>query len=275
MSTAAQEEVDRLFNQKERYTSHPEDRDDPDDKSSSEADDEGPDYVNSDSDSDTYNMVSRPSNYHIPTQTYDANTGPKGVIADAQSYERAKKRSFRRTLMGVTGMDHFSNKSKQESRPLRDRRSTEGSPSEEDEEFMRMWREARLQELQQRSRSKTSPSRRTYGTVEKVDANGYLDAIEGASPETVVCVCIYDPESTLSSIVEDSLVTIARKNVATRFIKLHHEIAEMENVTPPALIAYKRGDVFASIMDIISQLPSGRDLSPASLEDLLKLYRIV
>lgn len=72
--------------------------------------------------------------------------------------------------------------------------------------------------------------------------------------------------------MEDSLVTIARKNVATRFIKLHHEIAEMENVTPPALIAYKRGDVFASIMDIISQLPSGRDLSPASLEDLLKLY---
>ncbi|KAL1852959.1 hypothetical protein Plec18170_005541 [Paecilomyces lecythidis] len=272
MSAAAQEEVDRLFNQKERYTSHPEDRDDPDDKSSSEADDEGPNYVNSDSDSDTYhNMVSRPSNYHIPTQTFNANTGPKGVIADAQSYERAKKRSFRRTLMDVTGMDHFS-KPKQEAKPMRDRRSTEGSPSEEDEEFMRKWREARLQELQQRNRSKTSPSRRTYGHVEKVDANGYLDAIERAAPETVVCVCIYDPESTLSSIVEDSLVTIARKNVATRFIKLHHEIAEMENVTAPALLAYKGGDVFVSIVDIPSQLPNGRDLSPASLEDMLKLY---
>lgn len=79
-------------------------------------------------------------------------------------------------------------------------------------------------------------------------------------------------QSTLSSIVEDSLVPIARKNLTTRFVKLHYEIAEMENIHPPALLAYKAGDVFASIVDVTAQLPNGRDLSPASLEDLLKLY---
>lgn len=193
MSSAAQEEVDRLFNQKERFSCHPEDREKSDNELSSEADDEGPEYINSDSESDTYNMVSRPANYHIPTRTYEANTGPKGVIADAQSFERAKKRSFRRTLMDMTGMEHFT-RSKEEPRQTRGRRSTESSPNEDEEQFMRRWREARMQELQQRSRSRTSPSRRAYGTVDVVDANGYLDAIEKAPAAAVVVVCIYDPE---------------------------------------------------------------------------------
>lgn len=200
MSSAAQEEVDRLFNQKERFSCHPEDRNNSDDESSSQSDDESQNYVHSESETESsHNMVSRAAAYTIPTTQFDANTGPKGVIADAQSFERARKRSFRRTLLSVTGFDNFqpSNKPvKEETKLLRERHSTEGSAtSEEDEEqFMRKWRETRMQELQQRARSKTAPSRRMYGTVETVDAVRYLDAIEKAPVDTVVVVCIYDPE---------------------------------------------------------------------------------
>ena len=49
--------------------------------------------------------------------------------------------------------------------------------------------------------------------------------------------------------MEDSLYTLAEKHATTRFVKLHHEIAEMENVGIPALIAYQHGDVIATLPD--------------------------
>lgn len=46
----------------------------------------------------------------------------------------------------------------------------------------------------------------------------------------------------------------------------------MENVHAPALLAYRGGDVFATIVEIFGQIPKGRACSADSLEDLLKLY---
>lgn len=199
MSTAAQEEFDRLFNYKEKLRGHPEDRDNSDESSShSDADDGQNDhYAHSDDDSDdednTYHtksnkMVSRTA-YTVPSTVFEANTGPKGVIADAQSFERARKRSFRRTLLSVAGLDSYSKTSKADSRPHKD--SADNDVDEE--EFMRRWRETRLQELQQRQ-NRPNPSKRVYGRVDRVDGTGYLNAIERAPSDTVVVVCIYDPE---------------------------------------------------------------------------------
>ncbi|OAX81074.1 hypothetical protein ACJ72_04587 [Emergomyces africanus] len=269
--SSAQDEVDRLLNQKEKVSCHPEDSraSDNDSNLSLSDDEESLTYVHSDTETDpSSNMISKGSGYHIPTTVFEANTGPKGVIADAQSFERAKKRSFRRTLMNVAGLD-YPNSTKEE-HDTRQAKEVSPSPDEtDDERFMRQWREARMLELQRRNKRRASPSRRRYGTVEVVNANGYLDAIEKVTPDTVVVVCIYDPESPESNIVEDCLTTVARKQSTTRFVKLHHEIAEMEHITPPALLAYKNGEVFATIVDIFRQLPSGRNCSSASLEDLL------
>lgn len=43
----------------------------------------------------------------------------------------------------------------------------------------------------------------------------------------------------------------------------------MEHVEAPAFLAYKDGDVFATIVNIFKQLPNGRDCSASSLADLL------
>lgn len=75
-----------------------------------------------------------------------------------------------------------------------------------------------------------------------------------------------------SAIVEECLVTIARRQPTTRFVKLHHEIAEMDHIQAPALLAYRDGDVFATIVDVLRNIPKGRSCSADSLEDLLKLY---
>lgn len=225
MSTA-QEESDRLLFRKERFTYHPEDRHNSDNESRpshSDDDDDNNDegsksryrkndyYLHSDDNEsdldDPDNMLfSKSTSYHVPSTVFDANTGPKGVIADAQSYERAKKRSFRRTLRDASAFDYksvsASNKSEQPGAQRGRTPSTgagskpqSGAESGEDEQFMLQWRENRMRELQQRNEQKRSgPNKRRYGNLDAVNATGYLDAIEKAPLGVAVVVCIYDPE---------------------------------------------------------------------------------
>ncbi|EED22031.1 phosducin, putative [Talaromyces stipitatus ATCC 10500] len=290
--SSAQDEFDRLIQaNRDSSRTHPEDRDQSDNDSSpaeehnhsavaddhyelSDADSDYGDHVKRDNDA----MVSRTATYTVPTTVFEANTGPKGVIADAQSFERARKKSFRRTLLSAAGLESHSRlfgvsnniTSQQQQQPIQTASSS--PPSDEDEEFMRRWRESRLQELQERSQRRPSPSKRVYGRVDTVDAEGYLNAIERVASDTVVVVCIYDPESSVSSQVEDAIEVVARKQSTTRFVKLHHEIAEMSHIEAPALLAYKAGDVICTLVDIPRQIPRGGEISANSIEDLFKQY---
>lgn len=218
--SSAQDEFDRLIQaNRDSSRTHPEDRDQSDSDSSpanhnnnnnDTADDDQ--YELSDADSDYAdhikkdgNMVSRTAAYTVPSTVFEANTGPKGVIADAQSFERARKKSFRRTLLSAAGLDSNSrlfggNGSSNNSNNITQHSQTSSSPpSDEEDEFMRRWRESRMQELQERNQRRPSPSKRVYGRVDTVDAEGYLNAIERVASDTVVVVCIYDPEVTLPS----------------------------------------------------------------------------
>ena len=46
----------------------------------------------------------------------------------------------------------------------------------------------------------------------------------------------------------------------------------MDHIKAPALLAYRGGDVFETIVEIVRQIPKGRDCTSQTLEDLLKLY---
>lgn len=141
----------------------------------------------------------------LPPASFDAGraTGVKGVIADARNFENAKKtskwsekmRNARRSVIGLTSMMAPSDSKSSD--------SDEHSGDEDEDSFLRQWRESRRRELESEDRSKvrnrrTSPSVRTYGRFEEVDAMGYLDAIEKVSRETNVVVFVYDPEVCLS-----------------------------------------------------------------------------
>ncbi|KAJ5783031.1 hypothetical protein N7457_004805 [Penicillium paradoxum] len=283
--SAAQEEFNQLVSSnRDRFASHPEDR--VYDSDPHYSDDEPASGLRSQrhtadsSDEDEDNMVSsRSANYHIPNTVYDANTGPKGVIADAQAFERARKKSFRRTLLSAAGLDShnpsFSSKSTREDSPLNGESSSASEDDDDEARFLRKWRASRMHELQARNNRRPSPRGRRFGTVETVDAVGYLDAIEKVTSDTVVVVCIYDHQCDDSAIVEECLVTIARRQPTTRFVKLHQDIAEMDHIKAPALLAYRGGDVFATIVDVLRSIPRGRSCSADSLEDLLKLHRVL
>jgi len=133
---------------------------------------------------------------YLPPASFDSGraTGVKGVIADARSYEMARKQTWmsrvRQARRSVFGPEANGNKS-----------DSENSAEEGDEEkFLQQWRESRRRELEAegggasiRTR-RTSPSVRMWGRMDEVDALGYLDAIEKVGRETVVVVFVYDHE---------------------------------------------------------------------------------
>jgi hypothetical protein len=290
MADPAQDEVDRYFSGPSTVAVHPEDRDAQSDKSDQEEETTTSKTITSrrreghadsdDNDSDNENMATMTAtrtSYHIPNTTHHANTGPKGVIADAQNFHRAKKSSFRNRLSTfASGFASFNppkttlfNGDKKKSPSNSDHSDLGGSDEDSDSEFMNNWRAQRMQELTAGAHNNTirrvSPSRRTWGTLQEVDANGYLDAIEKVSDEDIVVVMIFNPDSARSLAVEDELNMIAYRNSRTRFVKLHYDIAEMETVETPAVLAYRKGDVFATISGAVAQ----------DLEDALKKHRVI
>ena len=148
------------------------------------------------------------SKYFLPTTIRsEANTGPKGVIADAHNFETAKRSArfsfFRsRSSNSNKNNNHGAVASLPEPYAATATASssmmssvTDNSSEEEEDEFMLRWRQTRLAQLQRetQSRSRTvSPSKRIWGRLVNVDACGYLDAIEKVRADTIVVVLVYD-----------------------------------------------------------------------------------
>ncbi|MCJ1348281.1 hypothetical protein MMC31_006512, partial [Peltigera leucophlebia] len=275
--SSAQDEFDALYNnnRKEPTHSHPEDA-----ASSTASDDSltlnDDDQINSPS-NHHYSPSMPSATYTLPAHTFDANTGPKGVIADARSFETAKKRSFRQTLHAFSNGQStlLLGGSKQKKQYEREKSASPDISADDDEDdFMRSWRAKRLDELANMNQDlrtrRQSPSQRKYGTLLAVDPSGYLDAVEKVPSDTTVVVLIYDDESILSVVVEDALQILARKHATIRFVKLHQLDAEMDEIAVPGILAYKGGDCFANLVSIMSELPAGREMNSSALEIILQ-----
>ncbi|KAF1990024.1 thioredoxin-like protein [Aulographum hederae CBS 113979] len=278
-STAAQDEFDALFRDKGRRANHPEDDIDNDNPGSSDEASSSEPTVFYEKDSDSDEIVpgssSMRSRYFLPKQRFQSNTGPKGVIADAQAFEQAKKaKRFSFSAARNVPAAIYSRYSARD--------GGERSSDEDDEDgFLQRWRQSRLRELQQSeikagsgSRG-ASPGRRTFGSLVTVDGEGYLDAIEKVSPNTVVVVYIYDESSEVSILIENCLRQLARTHPTTRFVKLHYEDAEMEVAGVPALLAYRGGDKFAGLVPIVDEIPDDAEPSTTTLQAVLSRYNIL
>ncbi|KAL1628085.1 hypothetical protein SLS56_006015 [Neofusicoccum ribis] len=285
MSNPAQEEFNELVRDKNRSTRHPEDADDSDLDSGHESpteqffekddySDDADDYHRHDDAVDFDDMRSR---YTVPHVRSDANTGPKGVIADAQAFEQAKK-SQRFSLFRSSDDKKERNMVRKNRADTTFSEKSVGSGSED--EFLARWRENRLRELQSnpkgqralsRSRSRTgSPGSRAYGRLVHVDADGYLDAVEKTASSTTVVVFVYDDQSEISTLVEDALRTLARRHGMVKFIKFHYEDAEMHVAGVPAILAYRGGEKFAGLVPVMDEIPDDSELSDVTLEYALQ-----
>ncbi|PKS13322.1 hypothetical protein jhhlp_000093 [Lomentospora prolificans] len=291
--TLAQEEFSRLVNNNssDDYRVHPEDRDE-DRFNRTEDLTEEDEFRNSQIDAamripafDRLNGGAATAEIKLPPASFDSgrSTGVKGVIADARSYEMAKKQRFmnavRTARRSIFGLD--SNQNNQPKYTSGESES-EGELSGSDEEsFLQQWRESRRRELEsEASRAprtrRTSPSVRIYGRFDEVDALGYLDAIEKVGRDTVVVVFVYDHECPVSSEVESALIPLVSRHTAVHFVKVHYEEIEFDNAGVPAVLAYKnQGDLFANLTGIIEMIADDDSFGTESLQALFRKHNVL
>jgi len=239
----------------------------------------------------------------LPPASFDSgrSTGVKGVIADARSYEAARRnkwlnavRTARRSIFGTDG--HVNNKPHVESDTDGD---ASGSDAPDEEAFIAQWRESRRRELESEANRairtrRTSPSVRVFGRFDSVDAMGYLDAIEKVGRETVVVVYVYDHEVSfalrprpstarkanpaqclVSSEIEKALLPMVANYPTVHFVKVHYEDIEFDNAGVPAILAYKnQGDLFANLTGIMEMIPD-EDFATPSLTRLFQKHGIL
>jgi hypothetical protein len=200
--TDAQEEFDQLLSKaaaSDRSTSHPDDRNDyHHDRESSDRDDETLHTQRRIDETMRMPALSGGGLLHLPPREFDLGrtTGVKGVIADARSFEEARRSGPRlgrssslRAAAGVRASFLAARRQEDEESAM---------SVSDDDGFLERWRQQRRVELEQKGSEirtrRTSPSVRRYGRFDEVDALGYLDAIEKVGRDTIVVVFVYDPE---------------------------------------------------------------------------------
>ncbi|EMF15236.1 thioredoxin-like protein [Sphaerulina musiva SO2202] len=278
--SGAQDEFKELMRDKERSSAHPEDEHD-----------DARSFLNlsDDSDDDVTPPASAPrasmngSRSTIPVKRYGANTGPKGVISDAQDFQDSR-RTQRASLRSTSSLTSFAQQlSLREQAPAEKIEEEDDLDLEDgdDDGFMEKWRKSRIKDMQtgpkgsQMHRNGNGNSTRLLGSLTMVDPDGYLDAVENSEADTVVIVYIYDDYSQVSDLFERCVRTLAGKHQDTRFVKLHYEDAQMEPMGVPAIIAYRNGDKFAGLVPLINELPDDAELNALTLETVLKRHQIL
>ncbi|PQE30086.1 putative phosducin protein [Rutstroemia sp. NJR-2017a WRK4] len=215
----------------------------------------------------------------LPHKDFDngRTTGVKGVIADARSFEEARRNTGWRNRFSRG--NSLSKVDKRTSFINKDGGSDVDSASD-DEEFLERWRQQRRQEMQNEGKDirnrRTSPSVRRYGRFDEVDAMGYLDAIEKVGRETVVVVFVYDDACAVSQVISDALIPLVAANPTVHFVRVHYEDIEFDNAGVPAILAYKnQGDLFANLTYIIDQIPEDTIFDTQALRDVLVRHQVL
>ncbi|KAG9229340.1 putative Phosducin-like protein [Amylocarpus encephaloides] len=282
--TAAQEEFNNILSHasaNEKQTRHPADNDDYKHDQDNSDRDEDDEYLAQELDEamrmPSFNR-SGTGALKLPHRDFDSGrtTGVKGVIADARSYEEARRNGSHKRNASIRSTSMADKRSSTISF-LKD----DGEDSEdEDEEFIERWRQQRRMELEKEGNDirnrRTSPSVRRYGRFDEVDALGYLDAIEKVTRDTVVVVFVYDPECEVSQIISDALTPLVSRNPSIHFVRIPYDEIEFDNAGVPAILAYKnQGDLFANLTYIIDQIPEDTPFDTKALENVLKKNQVI
>lgn len=166
------------------------------------------------------------SRTYLPNQRHYNNTGPKGVIADAQAFKEARFAHARQSLSSnrgaavnlaaqpyienlSNGLGHLPSQAEADEeeddevmRQLEEEFEGLDEEGDEDDEFMQQWRLARLQELRGKSVIASNRAAERFGIgrsaklayegLTAVDGEGFLEVVDGSPRSVVVIVFVWD-----------------------------------------------------------------------------------
>lgn len=81
---------------------------------------------------------------------------------------------------------------------------------------------------------------------------------------------VIQPEAEVSQSFEAAMRDVAKRNDTVRFVKMHNDVAEIEDVGVPAVLAYRGGDKIADLVPLWKALPDDSELSAVSLETVFR-----
>lgn len=192
-----------------------------------------------------------------------ANTGPKGVIADARAYEAARRRARMQGSAdadagadGDDGDDGAGRHWTDGARRSPDAASPDpDSDADADSTFLSTWRARRIAQL-----SAPRPPAPPTG-LRAVTGPSFLSAVDGAEPGQSVVVYIPDAEgSSLGIGYAAQLDGVARRcaaggEAAPVWISLDAETAEVDEAGLPALLVYRDGEKVAGWVPLRDEVP--------------------
>ncbi|KAI8072395.1 thioredoxin-like protein [Gongronella butleri] len=263
--------------------------DDDDDRRPEEASDV------SDTDLDDQQLASEASGDWMGQRAHGPQTGPKGVLADEQhhrQWQAAKRagdlaaynaRVLAKAPMTTTYLQDQQATLVLESREARKARAAAGKKEgeeddddldallaeeeEEDEAAMQAYRVKRLAELKQVKNHHIRQQHRVFGTLDLVDALGYVDAIDKEWRTVPVIVHVFDPQLPHCRQLDNILHGLARRYALAKFIRVDAADLDFDLVGSPAILAYKSGILVANLIRLDDDV--GPVYSEDAIEDLL------
>ena len=190
------------------------------------------------------------------------NTGPKGVREDARAFREEQARFAGEKRLGQ--QTHISNIGQAKT----------WSQDQADIDARERWVEKRMKELSKKRGHNNHSSATGAGKLEAVDATGYLETVE-SNPFVVVLIYDDDEHGDDSKEIIDLLSLFPTRYPHYKFILLHRDEAEMDNVAIPALLYYQNSNLMTSIMRIQDEIPTSEQLDAKSLEKVLIQHGVV
>ncbi|QSL64874.1 hypothetical protein MERGE_002178 [Pneumocystis wakefieldiae] len=181
------------------------------------------------------------------------NTGPKGVIHDANAFRMSKMNNeleestgFLRSIK-LKPMNGLKKEIlfKQQSIGRRTSIRSFGLNDEQNEEFL--YKKSNLRK------------------VVELDCTSFLKIIENYNK---VLILVYD-ETQESTIIKDCFYDIRIRYISIEFGKIFHEKIEMDSAAVPAILGYQDGELVINMIRVIDEISPTKDIVADDLEQIL------
>jgi len=261
-----------------RYSSWTEENDDKkhcnaEDISDSETDDEF--YFQGLPNSSSTKNPPPPVQQTQPQLRQSGNTGVKGVLADyreAQQEEQlAKEEDNLEKLEAMYNATHHTIRKSDHPTTVKDKQncSHDGSSSsdlddsDDDDEFLKRFRNQRIAELQQSKSITTSKQGvQTFGTLSLVTPQEYVQIVDDMDNTTstqsqYLIVHLYHSTIHTCQMLQSSLEKLSQSMIHTQFIQVNalEANSNLDTICLPAILIYSKGELIHNLVRFTDDLP--------------------
>lgn len=195
------------------------------------------------------------------------NTGVKGVLADyreAQQLERLRREEDRldsmRALQRATRPAVAAPSAPVPAGGKGDGGARDDSDScddDEDDEFLKKFRSQRLAELRETRGVSTEPPPPTFGSLERLSPEEYVDLVDAIDPRVFLVVHLRDDSVPHCRMLHSVLERVAQCTDSVRFVEVEAVEANpnLDTICLPAVLVYREGELVHNIVRFTDDLP--------------------